>query len=164
MKRYSILLLSLLSVYSSSLLAKQCIDAHQLSGIGKDLKQYTKQLSCPLNLKSSDINWVMDQELPKLINKQFLGVEPPSDWQNMSKLLILSCYSDGDLCDAKIQKEVGSCLTANGALLLVKYGSWLSDNCEALQNNVVDKWQEKKTVVYQLIDEIFTRIKPPLSN
>ncbi|KTC73735.1 hypothetical protein Lbir_0997 [Legionella birminghamensis] len=159
---FAILCFGLLSIFSASLFAKQCFDGHQLSNIGKDLKQYSKHLSCPFSLQTQDINWIVDQALPKVINQQFLGVEPPSDWQAMGKLLVLTCYSEGNLCDSTVQKDLGACLTANGALLLVKYGSWLSDNCEVLQKNVVEKWDEKKKLVYQAIDEVLTRIKTPL--
>lgn len=84
--------------------------------------------------------WIVKNSLPQLMNKNFLSIEPPPNWELLANNLISTCYHEGDLCQKSVKKEVNNCLKTMIPLVIVQFGPWFGDNCQALNRGVVEQW------------------------
>ncbi|MGQ3888867.1 hypothetical protein ACQUW5_07520 [Legionella sp. CNM-1927-20] len=130
-----------------------CPDLKKTSLIGKDLKRDFEEKICKQPMSPARAKWIVKNSLPKLLNKEFLGAEPPENWETLANNLIDSCYQQGDLCKKEVQKEVNNCLKTSIPLLIVQLGPWFGDNCDAINQTVIKNWPVKKSVIDQLIKE-----------
>ncbi|WP_131781258.1 hypothetical protein [Legionella gresilensis] len=157
MKLLKIILIVTAGFYCYPLFAESqqlaCPDLKQTSLIGKDLKQDFEEKLCKKPMSPTRVKWIVKNSLPKVLNKEFLGAEPPENWETLINNLIDSCYQQGDLCKKEIQHKVNNCLKSSIPLLIVQLGPWFGDNCEAINQTVIKNWVIKKSVIDQLIKE-----------
>ncbi|STX52049.1 Uncharacterised protein [Legionella busanensis] len=157
MKLLKIILIITVSFFYLPLFAESqqpsCPDLKQISLIGKDLKQDFEEKLCQKPMSPMRIKWLVKNSLPKILNKEFLGAEPPENWETLLNNLIDSCYQQGDLCKKEIQQEVNNCLKTAIPLVIVQLGPWFGDNCTAINQTFIKNWAVKKNVIDQLIKE-----------
>ncbi|KTD36285.1 hypothetical protein Lnau_1269 [Legionella nautarum] len=159
-------LISILLIYSAviSLHAAttnssgSCPDLKGLEAIITELDVIITQEVCTKNVKPENIQWLARALLPKLMNKTFLGVEPPPFWQSITNEIITNCYTKGNLCTDKIQSNFESCLMEKFPTVIWQLGLWLAENCDALNNNIVMNWNQKKLVVKGIISAFIAKL------
>ncbi|WP_419419031.1 hypothetical protein ACNVED_10810 [Legionella sp. D16C41] len=130
-----------------------CPDLKQTTLIGQDLKNDFEQKICQKTLSPLQAKWLIKNSLPKVMNKEFLGVEPPANWDLLANNLIDTCYKQGDLCKKEIRREFNNCLKTTVPLLLVQLGPWFGDNCQLLNQGIIKNWTTRKETIDKLIQE-----------
>ncbi|STX29514.1 Uncharacterised protein [Legionella beliardensis] len=128
-----------------------CPDLQKTSVIGRDLKDNFEKKLCTKPMSPAKAKWLVKNSLPNIMNKEFLGVEPPANWENLANNLIDTCYTKGDLCKKEIKEDVNNCLKTTIPLLIVQLGPWFGDNCQELNRVVIQQWDTKKEVIDKLI-------------
>lgn len=132
-------------------LAEGCPDMRKLSQIGDELATAFKLDLCKKPIKLSKIEWLRINALPKLMNKAFLGVEPPPNWQGLADELIIGCYQTGDLCSEKVQSAFADCAMGKFPAIILQLSPWFADNCEQINQTLIQDWDSKKFLVMGLI-------------
>lgn len=89
------------------------------------------------------VQWISSTALPQIMNKSFLGVEPPPNWQILTEELMHDCFKEGDLCTETTQKQVVGCMQIKAPTILLQWGPWLAENCKTINKEVIEKWANK---------------------
>jgi hypothetical protein len=135
-----------------------CPDLKRIEGIVTELDVIITQEVCTKNVKPENIQWLAKALFPKIMNKTFLGVEPPPFWQSISKEIITNCYLTGNLCTEQVQSNFESCLMEKYPAVIWQFGLWLAENCDVLNKNIVLNWNQKKLVVRGLISAFIAKL------
>lgn len=144
----------LLSILLSTLIsAETCPDMNKLFGIIRELNNGLKINFCKNELGESQMAWLKTAALPQLLNKSFLGVEPPPNWQGLVDELFTDCYQKGDLCNQTIQSEFSQCAMGKLPFIMFQINPWMNDNCRQVNQAVIEHWQDKKSVIMKLYNE-----------
>lgn len=161
--RFIIILLVYSSLVTSTYAAttnssNSCPDLKRLEAIITELDVIITQEVCTKKVKPENIQWLAKALLPKLMNKKFLGVDPPPFWQSTTNEIITNCYTSGNLCKDKIQSNFENCLMEKFPAVIWQLGLWLAENCNALNNNIVLNWNQKKLIVKGLVSAFITKL------
>lgn len=135
-----------------------CPDLKRLELIITELDVMITQEVCTKNVKPENIQWLAKQLFPKLMNKAFLGVDPPPFWQSITNEVVTNCYPTGNLCMDKVQSDFENCLMEKFPAVIWQFGLWLAENCDALNKNIVLNWDSKKLVVRGLFSAFIAKL------
>ncbi|ASQ46579.1 hypothetical protein [Legionella clemsonensis] len=130
-----------------------CLNEKKLKAIAREIETSFEKNICANGIKPMQLQWLSTTALPQLMNKSFLGVEPPPNWQLLTEELMRDCFKEGNLCTETTQKQVVACLQIKAPTVLLQLGPWLAENCKAINNEVIEKWPDKKQKVLELIKE-----------
>lgn len=144
-----LLMLSMVNVFASN---AACLNLKKLETNAKQLIEPYEDQFCQFEIKPKHIEWLIHSGLPMVMNKEFLEVEPPPNWDFFATALINQCFREGDICSRDVQEKFAQCAMAQLPLLLLQFGPWLTDNCEKLNNSLILHWKEKKMRVKNVID------------
>lgn len=137
--------------------AATCPDITKAVAIGKDLVRTFKHSICIKGIEARQVLWIEKQVLPQIMNKDFLGVEPPPNWQDVISQLIQDCYPGGNLCLKETQEKSAQCVINSMPILMLTFAPWFVDNCEMLDKTVIKHWDTKKNKVKNLIREFMAQ-------
>ncbi|KTC66641.1 hypothetical protein Lade_1299 [Legionella adelaidensis] len=131
-----------------------CFSVKKAEIIGKEIETLLKQEYCA-NDKDATRNFALTAEkiLPTIMNKSFLGVEPPVGWEASSEDIINNCMQNTNLCKKDDRQQFNECVKSRVPLLLVQFAPWIADNCTTLNKNIIEGWPTKKK---ELINSIHT--------
>jgi hypothetical protein len=129
-----------------------CFDENKIATIVHELKREFQQDFCANGIKPAHLQWISQSGLPLIMNKDFLGVEPPPNWQSLANEIVQDCFKEGNLCKKEDQKQFVECLQIKSPTILLQLGSWFADNCKQLNEEVVKGWPSKKAKVIELIN------------
>lgn len=125
--------------------------------IGRELMHEHKKEFCTKELNSKNLNWIIKSALPQIMNKSFLGVNPPDNWQALVNEVIFNCYRKGNLCSKPVQEEFAQCAIAQLPLILFQMAPWMSENCVKMNQAVIDNWQKRKPILEKLLTEYLSQ-------
>ncbi|MDP1601955.1 MAG: hypothetical protein Q8M03_01695 [Legionella sp.] len=139
--------------------APPCPDIRKIERIGKDLAASFQEDICANAITPVHVKWVIEQILPKMMNKDFLGVNPPPNWQFMVDMVINDCYQEGNLCTKTVQEELANCVAGHLPFIFLQAGPWITENCEKINKTVILNWQDKKAVVERWIAAFLQKVR-----
>ncbi|HRD69081.1 MAG TPA: hypothetical protein PK657_02955 [Legionella sp.] len=140
--------------------ALDCPDMFKARLILKELSLSLNQDFCAREFNGEQLQWIRTTALPRMMTREFLGVTPPSNWREFVDEVMVACYHQGDLCTKAVQDQFGECVMARVPTLLFQLGPWMGENCIKLNEAVINKWQQRKPVVMQLINEYIQKFVP----
>lgn len=158
-KKRLVIFLIIFAGFSSFTIAQTCPDLKKINLITRALITNNKVNFCNQKIKLHQLIWLNDKALPQIMNKEFLGVEPPPHWQLFTAELINDCYQDGNRCSKKTEEELARCVVSKIPLLMLTFGAWFSENCEIIDNQVIQHWDKRKIVVDEIIAEFLRQLK-----
>jgi hypothetical protein len=150
-------------LFSSLLNAKSapvCPDIHKAKKIGKELVARYQVDVCAKGIKAEQIRWIKERAVPRLMTKDFLGVEPPLYWEIVADELFRDCSPRSNLCQVEAQKELAQCLTAKLPTFLLVFGTWFTDHCEDINQAIIQNWESKRPIIDDLVNQ-FSQAAPP---
>ena len=133
--------------------AQEFPDMERLISISKELALTFKHSLCAHEINATQINRVEDLVLPKIMDKRFLGVEPPINWKQLSRDLIHECYPGGNLCLTSVQEESGQCVLQKLPMLILVFAPWFYENCQVINKTLINHWETHKSEVVDMITE-----------
>lgn len=146
-------LVGIILSFPSILNAADCPDMKKIALISKDLHSLFDEDFCVKEVNRIQINWIINTALPRLMNQSFLGVQPPNNWREITDEIVLDCYSTGNLCNKTIQDQFSQCAMAKFPVILFQLGPWMGENCIKMNQAVIERWQDKKLIIKDLIKE-----------
>ena len=145
------------SLCSGILHAVECPDFQKLMSLATELRHSINQEFCTHEINGQHLDWIKNSAFPKIMNKSFLGVEPPSNWRMLLDDL-MQCYTHGNLCSKKVQEEFAQCTMAKMPIILFQLSPWFSEHCVKMNATVLQGWQVKKLIIMGLINEFTQRL------
>ncbi|KTC81563.1 hypothetical protein Lbru_2083 [Legionella brunensis] len=139
--------------------ATSCFDEKKIIPITKELRAAFQQDFCVNEIKPAHLEWIYKTALPQIINKSFLGVEPPPNWQMLSEEVVRDCFKAGNLCERETQQQFGICLQVKLPIILMQLGPWFTENCSKINDEVIGHWPEKKGQVLDLLKQFEVQSK-----
>jgi hypothetical protein len=139
--------------------SQPCPDINKIERIGKELMATYQQDICTKEITPSQVKWLTEEILPQMMSKEFLGVNPPPNWQFLADVVINDCYQQGNLCSKTVQKEFANCVVGKMPFIFLQTGPWLAENCEKINATVVLSWPQKKASVEGWIMAFLQKIK-----
>ncbi|KTD18445.1 hypothetical protein [Legionella jordanis] len=130
-----------------------CFDEAKIKPIVEDLHHALQKDFCAQGVLPSDLQWVTKTALPQVMNKSFLGVEPPPNWQSLTDEIVQDCFKEGNLCKKESQRQFVECLQVKSPAIFLQLGPWMADNCKVLNQEIVENWPRKKEQVLDLINQ-----------
>lgn len=82
--------------------------------------------------------------LPHVMDKEFLGVAPPSNWELFANEIIQQCDIKGDVCSKTVRNKIASCFFNKFTNLFFVLGPWYGENCERINEEVFSNWSNKR--------------------
>lgn len=138
-----------------------CLDQKKLRVIAKELEAAFEKDICANGIKPMQLQWISTTALPQIMNKAFLGVESPPNWQLLTEELMRDCFKEGDLCTEETQRQVAACVQIKVPGILLQLGPWVAENCKKINDEVVEHWPEKKDKVIELIKQFQAQSTQP---
>ncbi|WED42074.1 hypothetical protein [Legionella cardiaca] len=130
-----------------------CFNEKKLEVIAKELHTNFQKDFCTTGIKPNHLEWISKTALPQIMNKSFLGVEPPPNWQLLADEIVQDCFKEGDLCHYETQKQFAACMQVKIPAILLQLGPWLAENCEKINSTVIEHWSDRKGQVLELIKQ-----------
>ncbi|KTD55428.1 hypothetical protein [Legionella quateirensis] len=159
MKLLHTIFLSIVTSLSASILyAVECPDIQKLMSLATELSHSIDQDFCTHEINGQHLDWIKNSAFPQIMNKSFLGVEPPSNWRMVLDDL-MQCYTQGNLCSKKVQEEFAQCTMAKMPIILFQLSPWFSEHCVKMNATVLQGWPVKKSIIMGLINEFTQRHK-----
>lgn len=137
----------------SILAVEPCFNEKKIKPIVGDLKKAIQKDFCKQGIKPAHLQWISQKGLPQIMNRSFLGVEPPPNWQILTDEIVQDCFKEGDLCQKATQEQFVECLRVKTPTILLQLGPWMAENCKKINAEVVEKWPDKKRQVLELINQ-----------
>ncbi|STY26412.1 Uncharacterised protein [Legionella taurinensis] len=132
---------------------ERCFDYKKGKAILKELEGMVEYTLCAEPLPAERVRSGINAVLPRVMNKAFLGVDPPDNWQAMVNEVQQTCLKDhGNLCSDAAQREVEACVSAQLPALILFWAPWFAEHCEAINKAVILNWKQKKPQVQQWIN------------
>lgn len=130
-----------------------CFNEQKIVVITQDLEKAFQADFCAQGIKPADVQWISKTALPQIMNKSFLGVEPPPNWQILSDEVVQNCFREGDFCKNETQRQLVACLQIQVPVILLQLGPWVADNCKTINDTVIENWSNKREQVLDLIKQ-----------
>ncbi len=140
-----------------------CFDMSNTKAMGRDMETILRNEFCTQTIAPESYSQMANSALPRLMNKSFLGVEPPPGWQSLSHDILQTCLAKKNLCLQHDREEFSNCLNSMVPLLLIQFGPWLGESCPQLNNEVIKNWQNKKVIFIQIIKDAKASVSSPQS-
>ena len=133
--------------------AAECPDIKKARAIIKELAAEIKTDICAKEVNQNNLRWIQQTALPRIMTKSFLGVEPPTNWQQFANELLLGCLTTGNLCEKDVQQQFNQCVMIKLPFILYQLGPWLETNCKTINHAVIKQWPAKKALIRDLMNE-----------
>lgn len=131
-----------------------CFRADKAEAIGKDIEKIAMREFCAQKIDPKSNAVIVRGILSSTMTKAFLGVEPPTNWQMLADEILKTCVAQHNLCDKEKRKEFMQCLKPTIPLFIVQFGPWIADNCNQINQALINEWPQKKQILIQAIKEI----------
>lgn len=130
-----------------------CFDIKKAETIGQETETILRNEFCTPTISPDTYPKIANSALPRIMTKNFLGVEPPAEWQAVSNNILQTCLVKKNLCIKSDRKEFSNCLKNMIPLLFLQFGPWLGENCPQLNKEVIQNWKNKKEILIQILKD-----------